>query len=285
MDTKKTIKNSYIFLKHLKEDILDEITLYAAAMSFYTIFSLVPILLIILSFIAGSPFFSDIYDKLEGFISSNLLPTNKEIISSYLQNFLTNSSKMGIIGGIYIVVTSILFFNNFEEIVSRIFKQDKRNIWERIKLYWTMITLFPILFGVAMYLSIKFQFFLDKSTLTSWIKFGKILPFLLIWITFFLSYKIVLINEKTTSTLISSFIVTISFFIAKNTFIYYVLINKTYTSIYGSIATLMFVFLWIYINWIIYIGGIYLIKYLDIITEKKEKLWIFQKLNQPKMKQ
>jgi membrane protein len=275
---KEKIKNSIEYLKHIKNDIINEITLYAAAMSFYTIFSLVPILLIVLSFIASSPFFAEIYDKLEGFISSNILPTNKEIISNYLQNFLTNSSKMGIIGGIYIIVTSILFFNNFEEIVSKIFNQPKRNIWERIKLYWTMITLFPILFGAAMYLSIKFQFFLGKSTLTSWIQFGKILPFLLIWITFFLSYKIVLINETTKSTIFSSLLVTIAFFVAKNTFIYYVLINKTYTSIYGSIATLMFVFLWIYINWIIYISGIYIIKYLDIITKKKGEIMDITKI-------
>jgi membrane protein len=266
----KKITKIFEYLKHIKKDVINEITLYAAGLSFYTIFSLVPILLIILSFIASSPFFADIYDKLESFISSNLLPTNKEIISTYLRDFLKNSSKMGIIGGIYIVVTSILFFNNFEEIISKIFNQEKRNIWERIKLYWTMITLFPILFGSAMYLSIKFQFFLDKSTLTSWIQFGKILPFLLIWATFFLSYKIILINETTKSTIISSLLVTIAFFVAKNTFIYYVLINKTYTSIYGSIATLMFIFLWIYINWIIYISGIYIIKYLDIITQKKE---------------
>jgi membrane protein len=224
----KQIQSLIKYFKHIKNDIINEITLYAAALSFYTIFSLVPILLIILSFIASSPLFSEIYDKLENFISSNILPTNKEIISNYLKNFLNNSSQMGVIGGIYIILTSILFFNNFEEIVSKIFNQPKRNIWERIKLYWTMITLFPILFGVAMYLSIKFQFFLDKSTLTSWIQFGKILPFFLIWATFFLSYKIVLINEKTKSTLITSLFVTIAFFIAKNTFIYYVPVSYTH---------------------------------------------------------
>jgi membrane protein len=268
---KQKIKSLIEYFKHIKNDVINEITLYAAAMSFYTIFALVPILLIILSFIASSPFFADIYDKVESFISSNLLPTNKDIISDYLKSFLTNSSKMGVIGGMYIVLTSILFFNNFEEIVSKVFGQKKRNIWERVKLYWTMITLFPILFGIAMYFSIKFQFFLDKSTFASWIKFGKILPFLLMWATFFLSYKIVLIKETTKSTIISSFIVTITFFLAKNTFIEYVLVNKTYTSLYGSIATLMFIFLWIYINWIIYISGIYIIKYLDIISQKKEK--------------
>jgi membrane protein len=139
---KEKIKFCFEYLKHIKKDILSEITLYAAGLSFYTIFSLVPILLIILSFIASSPFFSEIYDKLEGFISSNLLPTNKEVISNYLKNFLANSSKMGLIGGIYIIVTSILFFNNFEEIISKIFNQPKRNIWERIKpVSYTHLTL------------------------------------------------------------------------------------------------------------------------------------------------
>jgi phage portal protein BeeE len=55
-----------------------------------------------------------------------------------------------------------------------------------------------------------------------------------------------------------------------NIFIYYVLINKTYKTIYGSISILLFMLLWIYINWIIYISGIYLIKFLDTITQKKE---------------
>jgi membrane protein len=261
------IKN--INFKELK-DTINNITLYSAAMSFYTIFSLVPLILIILSIFSSTPFFAEFYSKLEHFISSNLLPTNQNEISAYLKNFLTNSGKMGIMGGFYILITSILFFDNFEEIISKIFNQEKRNLWEKIKLYWTMLTLFPIMFAAAMYLSIKFQFFLDKNEYTSWIKIGSFAPFIIIWLTFFLSYKMTLQNEKTKSAIISSFIVTVIFFISKNIFIYYVMINKTYTTIYGSISLLMFLFLWIYINWIIYISGIYLIKYLDIISQKKE---------------
>ena len=263
----KILKN--INIKALKETV-DEITLYSAALSFYTIFSLVPIILIVLSIFASSPFFNEFYIKLENFIASNILPTNQELIKEYLTHFLSNSSKMGIIGGLYILITSILFFDNYETIISKIFNQEKRNLWERIKLYWTMLTLFPILFATAMYLSIKFQFFLDKSSLTSWINIATFAPFLLMWFTFFLAYKLTLINETTKSVFISSFIVSIAFFISKNVFIYYVLINKTYTTIYGSVSILMFMLLWIYINWIIYISGIYLIKCLDIISQKKE---------------
>ncbi|ACM92319.1 ribonuclease BN [Nautilia profundicola AmH] len=251
-----------INFKELKK-ITNEITLYSAALSFYTIFSLVPLILIVLTIFANTPFFAEFYSKLEHFISSNLLPTNQEVISTYLKNFLTNSSKMGVMGGFYILFTSILFFDNYETIIAKIFSQEKRNLWEKIKLYWTMLTLFPIMFAAAMFMSIKLQFFLDKSSYTSWINFAKLAPFLIIWLTFFLSYKMTLQNEKTKSALIASLMVTATFFVSKNIFIYYVLINKTYTTIYGSISLLMFLFLWIYINWVIYVAGIYIIKYLD----------------------
>jgi membrane protein len=251
------------------QNTINDITLYSAALSFYTVFSLVPIILIVLSIFSNSPFFSEFYTKLEHFIASNILPTNQDMISTYLKDFLSNSSKMGLLGGAYVLITSILFFDNYETIISQIFSQEKRNLWEKIKLYWTMLTLFPMMFAAAIFLSVKFQFFLNQSEYTSWINVVKLAPFFIIWMTFFLAYKFTLIGESTRSTFVVSFFVSVAFFISKNVFIYYVLINKTYTTIYGSISLLMFLFLWIYINWIIYIGGIYAIKYLDIITQKR----------------
>ena len=81
-----------INFKELK-DIINNITLYSSAMSFYTIFSLIPLVLIVLTIFSSTPFFAEFYNKLEHFISSNLLPTNQELISTYLKNFLTNSKK------------------------------------------------------------------------------------------------------------------------------------------------------------------------------------------------
>ena len=254
-------------IKELKKDF-NNLTLYSAAMSFYTIFSLIPLILIVLSIFASSPFFNEFYEKIQNFITSNILPTNQDTIKEYLKTFLKNSENMGIIGGIYIIVTSILFFDNYETIISKIYGQEKRDLWEKIKLYWTMITLFPIMFSVAMYISLKVQLFLNQTSYTSGINIIKILPFFIIWATIFLAYKLTLINDKTKSTLLVSFIVTILFYILKNLFIYYVVFNKTYKSIYGSISIMMFLFVWIYINWIIYLGGVYLIKYIDKLLLK-----------------
>ncbi|NPA11377.1 MAG: YihY family inner membrane protein [Epsilonproteobacteria bacterium] len=240
-------------MRNKLKEILNNITLYSAALSFYTIFSLVPILLIILSIFSSTPYFEEYYLKFEHFLTSNILPTKQELISEYLKNFLHNSSKMGIIGGFYILITSILFFDNYETIISKIFNQPKRNLWEKIKLYWTMLTLFPLFFSSAIYLSVKFQLYFHSSL--------SLLPFLLMWLSFFLAYKLTLINEDTAATAISSFFVTVAFFILKAVFVYYLLINKTYTTIYGSISLFLYLLLWIYINWIIYISGMYLIKF------------------------
>ena len=246
------------FLKHSKEiqHLINELTVYSAAMSFYTIFSLIPILLLVLSIFSSTPFFTEFYEKLQNFLISNILPSNQQQIKMYLDTFLANSSKMGLIGGIYILVTSILFFDNYETIISKIFEQEKRDLWEKIKLYWTMLTLFPVLFALALFLSIKLELLLKIS-------FGFLIPFLIIWLTFFLAYKLTLNSKTIKAPLIISFLVTLLFFIAKNIFLYYVILNKTYKSLYGSISILLFLFLWIYINWLIYLGGIYVIKFYE----------------------
>jgi len=248
----KSIK--YFFNKINKfRNLINEITVYSAAMSFYTIFSLIPILLLVFSIFATTPFFNEFYEKLQNFFISNILPSNQYQIKMYLDTFLSNSSKMGLIGGIYIIITSILFFDNYETIISKIFGQEKRDLWEKIKLYWTMLTLFPVLFALAIFISIKLEIFLKVS-------FAFLIPFLIIWLTFFLAYKLTLKTKTLKASLIISFIVTSFFFIAKNIFLYYIIFNQTYKSLYGSLSILLFIFLWIYINWIIYLSGIYLIK-------------------------
>jgi len=39
--------------------------------------------------------------------------------------------------------------------------------------------------------------------------------------------------------------------------------NKTYTSVYGGISTVLFFFLWIYISWAIFLHGLRLCYLID----------------------
>jgi len=269
----KKLKNFITKNKDLISDTIEHLTIQASSLSFYTIFSIVPIILIILSLLSSSPMFSDYYQKIESFILSNILPTNQEMIREYINSFLQNSKTMGITGGIYIFVTSILFFQNFETIMKNIFHSEKREVLNKITVYWTTMTLFPILLSFSIYLSLQIQHLLNSTTYTKNIDFLSFIPFLTMFAMFWLAYNLGANKPlKIKALFISSFLASFIFSIAKSLFVYYVVYNKTYNSLYGSFSIVLFVFVWIYVSWLIFLSGAYLCEFLNnYFKEKDEK--------------
>ena len=243
-----------LFVKALFDQ---ELTYQAASLSFYTIFSVIPIFLIVLTMMTNMPSFEGYYLQMKTFLFENLIPVHSEIITEYVDSFLANSVKLSMIGFIMMIVASMLFFQNFEHIVNKIFHVKSRTFWQSITTYWTMLTLTPLALLLSFYLSAQINIFLGSYTITTWINIMVIFPYLIIWILFFLIYKISANTfVKTKAALISSFIIAIVWSIAKNMFVYYVFYNKSYTTIYGSFSILLFFFLWIYVSWIIFTYGL-----------------------------
>ena len=231
--------------------------MYASSLSFHTIFSIIPLLLVSLSIFIRMPSFQHSYEKIKHFIFSNLIPAQHETISLYLDTFLQNSSKLGIIGFVFVLFASIMFFINYEYIVNKIFHTRPRGFWSSLTLYWTLMTLAPIGLALSFYLSSQLQHLLNRSDYTKWIDIFTIFPYLIIWIIFLIAYKISSSAQVSTkAALITSFIASSLWDISKNLFVYYVVHNKTYTTIYGSFSAILFFFLWIYISWIIYLYGL-----------------------------
>ncbi len=268
----KKIKKFIFDIKYILEGFVDkELTLFAASLSFYTIFTIIPLLMIVMALITSLPNFSDHYITIKTFIFSNLMPVNSEAMMGYIDGFLQNSVKMGVIGFASVIVASLLFFQNFEYIVNRIFHAQKRTIWESVTTYWTLITLTPIALGVSFYISTQLALIVDESVFSGWINIIKIFPYIIVWALFFLIYQIAAnIKIEPKASLIASFVTSSIFSIAKASFIYYVIYNKTYATIYGSFAMVIFLFLWIYLSWIIFIYGMKLCYIIDRIYEQRK---------------
>ncbi len=271
MQNKTQIYRLYRHVRFFIKTFIDkELTLHASSLSFYTIFTLIPLLLIIMTLLTSLPSFIDYYENIKIFIFSNLMPVQSEAIMNYIDGFLQNSVKMGVMGFAMILVASLLFFQNFEYIANKIFHAKKRTLWESITTYWTMLTLTPIALGVSFFITAKVATMISQTSVTSGINILPIVPYILIWAIFFLIFQIAAntkINPK--ASLISSFIVAIVFNISKNAFIYYVFYNKTYETIYGSFSILMFLFLWIYVSWIIFIYGLKLCYIINRVYQNK----------------
>ena len=270
--TKNNAKHLFHHVVLFMQSFIDkELTLYAASLSFYTIFTIIPLLLIMLTLLTSLPSFAEHYETIKEFIFSNLMPVNSEAIMGHIDGFLQNSAKMGIIGLAMILVASLLFFKNFEYIANKIFHAKGRTLWESVTTYWTMLTLTPIALGVSFFITGYVANFVASHEYTSGLNLLPYVPYVIIWGLFFLIFQIgpnAKINPK--ASMVSSFIIAIVFSISKNAFIYYVFFNKSYTTMYGSFAIVMFLFLWIYVSWIIFIYGLKLCYIIDRVYKNQE---------------
>ncbi|QOY51665.1 YihY family inner membrane protein [Candidatus Sulfurimonas baltica] len=248
-----------------------DLSLYAASLSFYTIFTIIPLLLIMLTLLTSLPSFAEYYMSIKTFIFSNLMPVNSEMMMGHIDKFLANSAKMSVIGLVMVLVTSLLFFQDFEHIANKIFHAQKRTLWESVTTYWTLLTLTPIALGVSFYITAMLATVIESNEIASVINILPVIPYLIIWALFFLIFQIsanTKINPK--ASLISSFVISIVFSISKNAFIEYTFYNKGYATMYGSFAILMFLFLWIYVSWVIFIYGLKLCYMINRIYKNKE---------------
>lgn len=250
--------------KDFVESLLDtELNFYAASLSFYTIFALVPLLLVVLSIIATLPNFHNIYIDIKQLILSNLIPTNEDIVSSYLDTFLHNSAKLGELGFISIAITSIFFFKNFQYIAAKIFNSHVRDFWNSVTVYWTLVTLLPIGIGISIFLGSYVQDML--SNMDMGISLATTLsPLMITILLFFVIFKISANKPLSNfATLSAAIIVAIIWTASRWLFVVYVIYNKAYLTVYGSFSILLFFLLWIYISWLIVLYGMRLCEWLS----------------------
>ena len=87
-----------------------ELTHYASSLSFHTILSLIPILLITFSIFTKMPSFQSYYENVQTFIFNSLIPTQQEMVIQYLNQFMENTLNMGALGLIFVFYISVMFF-------------------------------------------------------------------------------------------------------------------------------------------------------------------------------
>ena len=258
------VRYLYVFLK-------GDLLYYASSLSFYTIFALLPMLLIVFSLVAAMPEFKENLESFKNLIITNFIPTHSDVFLSYMDSFLQNSTKLGGMGFIYAFVTSILFFKNYQDIAGKIFHTKGRGFWDSISVYWTCMTLFPLGILFSIYLSTKAYAYLQElgySASIAW--FFQLTPYLVAWAVFFMLFKISA-NTKISNknTLTSSLITALLWSICKWGFVYYVFYNKAYLTLYGSFSILLFLFIWVYLSWAILLFGMSLSRGIDEVFIKE----------------
>lgn len=236
-----TIKRVYFFFN-------DDTLYYSASLSFFTIFALLPILALVISIMSSYPVFSNQIDLLIVYVLDFVNPTHSDQITDAIKTFLTNIDKLGALGIFYLIFVFIMFFKDYEYIVSIIYGSAKRSFIRMLFIYTTILFLIPIILVIFTFLS---SFLIDSNLQQTLLNFSFGLFFITLLFKFsankFVSFK---------ASFFASLTTIISLKITQTLFLSYIFYNTTYTTIYGTFSSLLIMFLWIYISWTIYLYGI-----------------------------
>ncbi|MCK4708101.1 MAG: YihY family inner membrane protein [Gammaproteobacteria bacterium] len=240
----------------------DDLTYYAASLSFYTLFAIIPMFWILFSVFSQMPVFADYYEQMKIVMMGFVVPGQSQQIIAYLDGFLENSSHMGWVGLVYIVFTSVLFFSKDSDIINRIFCVPNRKLSHSMAGFIAVMVIAPFVLGASLFISSQLPVYLNMFTQLTW--FNAVLSYGLLCLLFYSIYKFSPnTHVDTVPALFSAIIISTLWQLAKNGFVYYVQINQTYTSIYGSFSLLLFTMLWIYLSWVLCLYGFKLCYYLQ----------------------
>jgi membrane protein len=242
----------------------DHVAQVAGSLTFTTVLSLVPLATVAFALFTAFPDFGSFQSSLQDFLAVHLMPPqiNSQIFK-YLNQFASKAKGLTTVGMIILFVTSVMTMMTVESAFNVIWRVRRaRPFAQRVLVYWAIITLGPILFGVS--LSISSYLFAQSVAyagshnllppVVEWALASASLPLTVLAFSMLYVY---LPNCKVEwrDAAIGGLIAAVAFELGKRGFGYYVRRIPTYTAVYGAFAALPVFLLWVYLCWMITLIG------------------------------
>lgn len=259
------------FIVRIKQE---RVHITAGYLAYVSLMSLVPLMVVMFSVMTAFPLFTEVKVALESFVYNNFLPTSSQAIQGHISGFVNNASKMSVVALSFLFLFAMLLMSAIDKSVNHIWQIKKKRRWiTSFSIYWLVLTLGPILASVSIALS-SYIISLVPLSVEDSTSIGRgllyLLPFFVSSITFcFLFLAVPNTNVSIKYAAIGAAFAAILFEIAKKLFAIYVLALPSYQAIYGALATIPILFLWVYLSWLIVLTGVVLTVALQKQGEKR----------------
>ena len=234
----------------------------AAALTYMSLFALVPLLTVLYTMASAVPAFGGLEEKMQAFMFEHLMPESNSEIREYLDDFSRQAKNLTGPGIVFLVVTAVLMLRNIEKAFNLIWRaSENRSAVSSFMLYWAVLSLAPITIGLALAISTYLASFADVLSEFDVIGIKAIMlkaaPLALSTAGFSLVYVAVPnCRVPFKHTIIGGFAAAAAFHIARALFTDLV-VGSSYTFIYGAFAAVPLFLLGIYLSWnIVLMGGI-----------------------------
>ena len=251
----------------------------AAALSYHTIFGIVPLAIVTLFIFQSFPTYSYIGENVKNFIykqanftafkspvssSNNPEETIKltEHLDAIVARFFaeTNKGQIGLFSILIVIWAALSLLATIEKSFNNIWHvATGRNFLHRIISYWALLTLGPLLLGTGIYVITRYSKIANiHETVLSYVA-PAILSYVVATVAFFLLY-FVMPNTKVNfkAAIWGAAVAALVWMAAKSIFGYCITELGLYRTVYGVMALIPMTVVWIYITWLTVLFGLQL---------------------------
>ncbi len=244
----------------IKRFMADNAPHSAAALTYTTLFAVVPVMTVTFSMLSVIPAFQGVGEQIQNYVFSNFVPSTGAVVQGYLHAFSNQARQLTWVGVGVLMVTALMMLLTIEKAFNTIWRvrQPRRGI-SSFLLYWAVLSLGPLLLGAA---------FATTTYVTSLVLFSgpeallgagvvlRLTPLVLSIAAFTLIYAAVP-NTRVPlrHALVGGTFTAVLLELARRGFGLYVMFFPNYELIYGAFAAVPLFLLWIYLSWIIVLFG------------------------------
>ena len=264
----------YFARRRLNEEQLPQV---AGGLTFTTTLALVPLLTIVLAIFTTFPIFNSFRVALEAYFVQTMMPRGiAETVTGSLTQFASKAKSLSAVGAVMLFFTTASMMGMIERAFNQIWKVKRiRPVGQRVVIYWALVTLGPLLFGLS--LTATTQLFLATSSLTRVSPFFTSVFYTLVSVgltggAYTLLYMLVpnkFVDWR--DAMWGGLVAAIAFEVAKRLFAMFIRQFPSYAVVYGALAALPLFLLWIYLSWMITLIGALVTAALPVV--KYERWW------------
>ena len=233
----------------------------AAGLSYTALLALVPLVAISFAIFAAFPAFQNMKGVLQTFIFENFVPEIGSVVYNYIEQFTRKTGQLTAFGVVFLGFTSVMLLSSINGTFNTIWRaRETRSLVARLMVYWAVLTLSPILFGASISLSSYLFAMAQASGVEQFTgplsRLAGFLPLLLQVAGFSILFLVMpSFPVRRRDALYGGIMAGLMFEILKKGFGLYIKSAPTYETLYGALAVVPILLVWMYLAWLVVLLG------------------------------
>lgn len=261
------LKGAYTYMVRYLFHIIGELRrdqcfLRASALTYTTVMTLIPILVLLFVIFRAFGGLADYSNRVQQFLFKHMLPESVTSVESYIDHLLQdfNTQAVSYISIIFLIAAAFALFDSIDSSLNSIWGAPRsRGFFQRLVTIWFILTVTPVLLGYSLFLTARLEnvtWMGNALILAGFVVFKRFMPYLVTVFSLTLLYKSVpRTRVYWSSAFIGGCFAGLFWEGTKYGFNYYVQNLANFKVLYGSFLTLPVFLIWVDLSWLIILAG------------------------------